>query len=214
MNKRDSEREQKGVNDTQYLKRIGSSYNSYNSNATNYEKSSKSSHSRRDITSILNNTQNMYKDSKETNQVNNFDSNDDIISFEGQSLMKVKGLIGMTNRSLMNLKKKKPFFQKMDQPSHKEPHKKNILTNSMIVSNFIETPNKRNDYKFPDFMAQPNRMSLISQNSMRFPGSNIKKSPESSFLISRKNLSPIQIQENSFLKVNLSKIPSDTGGVK
>ena len=214
LKNRDSERI--GVNDTQYLKKLGSSYNTYNSNGTNYNGRTDSSQSKRHITSILNNTPGMYKLStdKMSNARNDFESEDDIISLEGQSMSRVKpDILGLVNRSCMNLQKnfKKMSLKDNELVEKKFKKKDRLLTNSMIVSNFIERPKKINDFKFPDYVPKVNRGSLISQNSMKFNRSSIKKSPDSSFRISKRILNPVQNHGESILKVNLSKIPSDTG---
>lgn len=209
--KKESERE--NLEDTRFLKKEESSYNSYNSNATNFDTQSQSSRKRQEMTSIMNHNEisSRGKSNKNSYNQSNYDTNDDLISLEGKTLPHMtKRFFGGVNRSCMNLKKKYEEKAPPKEPE-REFKKKNLLTHSMIVTNYIGTPAKGETWK--DSLRDSNpRPSLLSQKSMKFHRSSIKKSPESSFLISKKMLSPIQMAGGeSFLKVNLSKIPSDTG---
>jgi hypothetical protein len=196
---------------------MDSSYNSFNSNQTNFDEKSQSSRKRNEITSILNNrvTSGSNNYNPNSSDRNNYDTNDDMISLEGKPLPTMtKKFFGNVNQSCMNFKKKtKTLFTKEEEPLNPMNRKNNMLTHSMIVSNFIETPIKRmSNYRNPIPSHKMIRQSLKSQKSVQYQRSTSKKSPDSSFLISKKTLSPIQMAGGeSFLKVNLSKIPSDTG---
>ena len=217
LKKKETERET--LDDTRFLKKDESFYDSYNSNQTNFDDQSQSSRKRKEITSIMNN---IPITSSGISNRNNFSQNEEITNEELNSFddRKMPGTVRQyfknVNRSCMNLKKMYPnlYSNEIDSSSKNFNKKKNMLTNSMIVSNYIGTPNKTQDLRDSISMAIAPKMSIQSNKSMRFQRSSMNKSLDNSFQISKKNLSPIQIPVDSFLKVNLSKIPSDTGNFK
>lgn len=201
------------LEDTRFLKQEDSSFESYNSNQTNFDMQSQLSRRGHEMTSIMNNPMNFSKERKNSIDQNTFHINDDDMgSLEGQSFAKSKPKRAeVMNRSCMDFKKRyRRILTKETENSERNFSKKKLLTSSMIISNFTDLP-PASGHKEPVMAGPGIRHSTASQKSGRFHRSSFKRSPESSFLVSKKTLNPAQIPGDSFLKVNLSKIPSGTG---
>jgi hypothetical protein len=215
LERKESSRE--NLEDTQYMKKHESIYSSYNSNRTNFDEHSQSSRRKNELTSITNN--NLMNSSRNSNRNNIWqnekNSNEELNSMDfRKSENKIKNYFQNVNQSCMNLKNKmkNPNFNETESSFRDSKPKKRLLTHSMIVSNYMGTPGKAWDPMRDSLTSTPQpKISMHSNKSMRFHRSSMKKSLDNSFQFSRKTLSPIQIPGDSFLKVNLSKIPSGTG---
>lgn len=195
-------------------------YGSEVSNRTNYHNESQSSMKRHELTSILNQGVDSQKaiQPKGSNDSGNYNSGEDMMSLEGHfDTRPNKGQIHETNKSCMNLAKiSRAIFSKEETNYFKPNKNKDLLTSSMIVNpgnskirEIFDSSLGRDSKAFSKKKNNRGSVRLNVPNKYSAKG----KSPESSFMISKKTLSPItmNIPGESFMRENIPKVRSSIG---